>query len=177
PQCSSCHASMAHEPLILAESPPADLILAQTTPCFQYGRVLEEWYYVEELFVTIEHHLTELEEDRYHVEPFIEELTGSRDFYREVKNKPVVSLANFVLDMGKLRFDVGKVYRPVKERRIDQKNRDMLGVFILGTIVLLFFVVTGWRIASGNGIVNPTLTKLGYEALKEKEAKEKEISE
>ncbi|MFC1734337.1 hypothetical protein ACFL6I_28875, partial [candidate division KSB1 bacterium] len=127
--------------------------------------------------ISKEHHLTELEEDRYHVEPFIEELTGSRDFYREVKNKPVVSLANFVLDMGKLRFDVGKVYRPVKERRIDQKNRDMLGVFILGTIVLLFFVVTGWRIASGNGIVNPTLTKLGYEALKEKEAKEKEISE
>ncbi len=177
PTCSSCHASMANEPMKLHGSPPADLLLALNTPCYNYGRVMEEWYYVEELFVTIEKHLVELEEARFHVEPMYEELVASRDYYREIKQQPIVSLAEFVQKSGKLRFDLGKVYRVAKEKRIDQHNRTVFGVMVIFTLFILFLIISGWRVASGSGVIIPTKTKLGYDDLKEQEAKEKETTE
>lgn len=176
-RCGDCHTSMAEKSFKLPDSPPADLLLGLTTPCFDYGGVLEEWYYVEELFVTTEHHLVKLEEDRYHVEPFYEELVASRDYLREVVKEPVVSLADFKQKTGKLRFDVGKIYRDVKARRIEQRSRNVLGAIILGTIFMLFLIVTGWRVISGQGVVHPAKTKLGYDELKQQEAKEKEAVE
>ncbi len=175
--CSGCHPSMAEESFKLPDSPPADLLLGLTTPCFDYGGLLEEWYYVEELFVTTEHHLVELEEARYHVEPFYEQLLASREYLREVVKEPVISLVDFKQKTGKLRFDVGKIYRDVKTKRIEQRSRNVLGAIILGTIFILFLIVTGWRVISGSGVVHPTKTKLGYDELKQLEAKEKEAAE
>jgi len=157
---------MAEEPMRLPDSPPADLLLGLTNPCFQYGRVLEEWYYVEELFVTTEHHLVELKDARYYVKPLYEQLAAFRDLYRETIKEPVVSLADFKQKTGKLRLDVGKIYRDVKSKRIEQRNRTVFGVIVLGTIFILFLIVTGWRIASGSGVVHPPKTKLGYDELK-----------
>jgi len=185
PKCSGCHPSMAKEPMQLPETPPADLLLAMTTPCFNYAKVLEDYYYVEELFVTIEHHLADLEEDRYHVEPLYENLVSSRDYYREVKKQPVISLDEFILKTGKLRFELGKVYRLAKEKRIDQMNRNIFGVFVLATLFILYLIIAGWRTASGSGVVHPPKTKLGFDDLQEQgleavldqEAKEKETTE
>jgi len=175
--CSGCHPSMAEQPVRLPDSPPADVLLGLSDPCFQYGNVLGEWYYVEELFVTTERHLAELEEARYHVEPLYRQLVASRELYRETVKEPLVSLADFRLKTGKLRYDVGKIYREAKTKRIEQRNRTVFGVIILGTFFMLFLIVTGWRLASGTGVVNPTRTKLGYDALKQAEAKEKEAAE
>lgn len=175
--CSGCHPSMAEKPVMLPDSPPADLLLGLTTPCFQYGRVLEEWYYVEELFVTTEHHLVELEDARYYVKPLYEQLAASRELYRETIKESVVSLADFKQKTGKLRFDVGKIYRDAKTKRIEQRNRTVFGVIVLGTIFILFLLITGWRVTSGSGVVHPVKTKLGYDELKRLEAKEKETSE
>ena len=150
----------------LPDSPPADLLLGLTNPCFQYGRVLEEWYYVEELFVTTEHHLVELKDARCYVKPLYEQIAAFRDLYRETIKEPVVSLADFKQKTGKLRLDVGKIYRESKIRRIEQRNRTVFGFIVLGTIFILFLIVTGWRIASGSGVVHPAKTKLGYDELK-----------
>ena len=173
--CSGCHPSM--KPYTLPDSPPADLLLALTTPCFQYGRLLQEWYYVEELFVTTEHHIEILEGERYHVEPLRSQLVASREFYNESIKEPVTSLAGFQQITGKLRFDVGKVYRDAKAKRIEYKSRSVFGFILIGTIFILFLIITGWRVAAGSGEVHPTKTKLGYDDLKEREAKEKEIAE
>lgn len=167
PQCSGCHPSMADNPMKLPKAAPADLLLALQTPCFNYARVLEEYYYIEELFVTIEHHLVDLEHDRYHMEPQFIELETSRDLYREVKKMPITSLEAFVQQTGKLRFDVGKVYRVAKEKRIDQHNRNVFGIMILGFFFVLFLIVSGWRVASGRGVVHKPRTTLGYDDLME----------
>ncbi|MCP4724049.1 MAG: hypothetical protein GY863_03385 [bacterium] len=172
--CSSCHASMVDNPIKLPDSPPADLLLALSTPCFDYGKVLEEWYSVEELFVTTERHLTALEHDRFHIENFFEELVASREYLNEAVKQPLVSLTDFRQKTGKLRFDIGKVYREAKIRRIEQRDRDVFGYVILGTLFLLFLIVSGWRVASGSGEVNPVKTKLGYDELKQLEAQGKE---
>ena len=176
-KCGDCHFSMRKKSFKLPDLPPADLLLGLTTPCFDYGGILEEWYYVEELFVTTEHNLVELKENRYHVEPFYEQLLASRDYLREVVKEPVISLADFKQKTGKLRFDVGKIYRDVKTKRIEQRSRNVLGFIILGTIFILFLIVTGWRVASGSGVIHPSKTKLGYDELKQMEAKEKEAVE
>lgn len=177
PRCSACHASMMDEPMMLPDSPPADILRGFTSPCFHYASVLEEWYSVEELFATIEHHLFILEEDRYHVEPLYEQMVDSRNFYREMLNAPVISLADFKIKTGKLRFDLGKIYRTVKEKRVEQRSRDLFGIIVLGTLFLMFIFVTGWRIAAGKGVVHPRETTLGYDTLQEQaEAKEKEVS-
>ncbi|MFC1477582.1 hypothetical protein ACFL6L_03840 [candidate division KSB1 bacterium] len=177
PKCGGCHADMVKNPIALPEAPPADLLLALNTPCFNWGKVLEEWYYVEELFVTIEHHLIELHDARFHVEPWYEELEASRDYFRTVQQEPIVSLADFRTKTGKLRYDVGKVYRTVKEKRIEQQNRTVFGIILLIILFTLILVVTGWRIASGTGVVYKPKTKLGFDDLKEQEAKEKEEAE
>ncbi len=177
PQCSGCHASMADTPKMLPETPPADLIEALMTPCYNYGRVLEEYYSVDELFVTIEHHIEALEADRYHVHPLLEELEPSRNYFRVIKNEPLVSLTDFRMKSGKLRFDLGKTYRIVKEHRIDQRSRDVLGFFMLGTIFLLILVVTGWRVSSGSGLVHSRKTNLGYDDVMEQGGIEKILEE
>ncbi|MFC1554725.1 hypothetical protein ACFL7D_08840 [candidate division KSB1 bacterium] len=175
--CSGCHPAFSDEPFYLPDTPPGDLISGQSTPCFDLSKIYEEWYYVEELFVTIEQHLVNLEEDRYHVVEIFDELKGSRDLYRETIKEPVVSLDNFILKSGKLRFDVGKVYREVKTHKIEQRDRDIFGIVVLSTLFVLFIIITGWRVASGNGEVNPRRTTLGYDELMEQEAKEKEAAE
>jgi hypothetical protein len=165
---------MVENPVKLPDSPPADILLALSSPCFDYGKVLEEWYSVEELLVTTERHLVALEEDRYHVENFFEELVASREYLNESVKQPLVSLTDFRLKTGKLRFDLGKIYREAKARRIEQRDRDVFGFMIIGTLFLVFLIVSGWRVASGPGIVNPTKTKIGYDELKALEAQGKE---
>ncbi len=172
--CSSCHASMADTPMMLPDSPPADLLLALSTPCFDYGKVLEEWYSVEELLVTTEKHLIALEHDRFHLHHYFDELVSSREYLNESLKQPLVSLADFRMKTGKLRFDIGKVYREAKIRRIEQRDRDVFGFVVIGTLFILFLIVTGWRVTSGPGVVNPAKTKLGYDELKQLEAQGKE---
>jgi hypothetical protein len=177
--CSSCHAAMAETPVTLPDNPPADVLAALSTPCAQYGRILEEWYYIEELFVTTEHHLLALHEDRYHVEPLAQQLVDSRALYRAAMQKPIRSLAEFQQITGKLRFDVGKVYREAKAHRQEQGGRFVFGIILIGTLGILFLMVTGWRVASGSGIVHPTETTLGYDALQQQAAEqpEEEVAE
>ncbi len=177
PQCSGCHISMAANPIKLPDSPPANLISALQMPCKQYSRVLEEWYYVEELFVTTEHHLEVLEHDRFHLESLKEQLVSSRDLLRATIKQPVVSLADFQQKTGKLRFDVGRIYRDAKAKTIEQRDRDVFGIVLICTLLMLFIIVTGWRVSSGSGIVHPTKTKLGYDDYMEQLANEKEAAE
>ncbi len=154
--CSSCHASMAEKPFQLKGTAPADLMNALSTPCYDYGKVLEEWYYVQELFVASEALVHYLEGKRLHATAQLKSLRTARDKYRILISKPVTSLASFKAETGALRYEVGKVYRELKASRIGMNAKNVYGVLVLATFVLLFLIVTGWDKSSGHGVVNPS---------------------
>ena len=171
-RCSDCHPAMLEKPFYLQGDPPLDIMSAFYSPCFDYNRVLEEWFYTESLFNTIEMHFEDLVRARVDIEDFEHNLQTYRDLYRQFKSLPVESADGFKRRAGGFRYQMGKTYSEVRAAGLELNGRTVFGVMMLATIFLIILFVAGWRIASGPAEVHPDRSneEISSDDIKEEEA-------
>lgn len=153
--CSDCHPAMLEEPFYLTFEPVVDVMSVFYSPCGDYNKVLEEWYYTESFFTTMESHFDYLHAKRVELEDFRHNLQKVRDLYRDFTVQPVTSLADFKRRAGGLRYEMGKTYSEVRHASLGISDRNVFGIIILFTLFLLIMFITGWKIAAGPAEVHP----------------------
>jgi hypothetical protein len=153
--CSDCHPALLDKPFQLTGNPPLSVMSSFASPCNDYNRTLEEWYYTESFFNTIEGYFVELEKGRVEISDFQKSLALARDQYRRFLSKPVTSLAEFKKRASGLRYEMGKTYQEVKVQQTGLYSRNVFGIIIIATLFIFIALTIAWKIVSGPAEVHP----------------------
>jgi hypothetical protein len=124
--------------------------------------MIEEWYYLESFFNTIESHFAELEEGRVEVTDFQKNLALARDLYRQFLLEPVISFADFKKRASGLRYEMGKTYQEVKAQQTGLYSRNVFGIIVIGTLFIFTALTIAWKISAGPAEVHPPHPEINH---------------